>query len=91
MTKWLCPSCNSISPAGASICHNQLCNMPHRSSFVNKSSSTQREAAIEKMVEALEKFDAVHFTDSGASCAWGSDIAYEALSAWRKANGESNE
>ncbi len=36
-------------------------------------------AIIEKLKEALEKFDCIHFTDSGQSCAWGSDKAYRAL------------
>lgn len=35
--------------------------------------------------DALEKFDAIHFTESGQSCAWGSDVAYEAIEAFEKA------
>ncbi len=36
-------------------------------------------AIIEKLKKALEEFDCIHFTDSGQSCAWGSDKAYRAL------------
>lgn len=40
------------------------------------------------MRDALEKFDAIHFTDSGQSCAFGSDVACKALAAFDRLTGE---
>lgn len=43
-----------------------------------------KHGAVVGLVKTLEIFDAIHFTESGQSCAFGSDKAYEALAAFEK-------